>query len=1309
MGQHEDARTPDSTPDSTPDFTPDQDQQRVVEKAAEGAHGPLLVLGGPGTGKTTVITHLALRFLQSGHDSHELLVLSPSRTSSARLRDAIESRWAQDPQDGTLTDQPSRSFASYAFAVIAEARRRGLLDFTDRAPRLLSGAEQDRQIAALLSAQETDVQWRVVDPATAGTERERVRVDLRLAAGTAGFRQEIRELFDRASEYGVSPEELIAWGEDAAAGRGPGYAAWKPAGELYGLYLDLLGQQAPHAFDPSGLIARACDLLEDHPQLLAGERHRLRLILVDDVQEANPNVWRLLRLIGAGGPVIACANPDVAVQGFRGARPDLMANWTGDSDDHLLPAGVAARGRRGSMRPEDPAVGKEPEVLSLAVDHRMSREIAQVYGSVVERIGSVGDPLPYRRRWAELAAQRRTEWAEQAQEQHEHQHPSQAHLSPGPRRNFPEDVDTSALGVSVSIVGSEQHAEQMILQEVLQRHHRGGVEGAGVPLGQIAVIARNGAAVHQVSRLFAGQGLPVARSMSEVVLREETAVAPLLRLMRAVTSTAPVANAESGTSAEAHSSAEADSGIDTEANPETVTHPVPSDHLDLPAVLALLSGPYGAVDAITMRRIRRLLLGMERTQVVEGEGAAEQPRTSDQLLVAAVNEPQDPVTQLLMTSEHRALRGLQRLVRMVQAAREAAEEPGAGPGEVLWALWQASARQARWVSQSQGGGEPARRANRDLDAVVALFEAAERYSEQLPGQSIQHFVTYIEEMELPMDTLAETSTVREAISVLTPATAVGREFDTVILIGMQDGVWPNLTPRGELLGSSVLVDMVSGAADRGSRSARAKRMQVLQDEYRLFAAAVSRARRRLVGIGITSTDETPSLLIDLLVPAVLRTSAELARPRPMTAPTLVAQLRRTVEAHAGRAAARGEPAEKNTDLGGLDELSDVSDAAEKKAEKEKTEEQETEEKETEEREAEEAARALAILGQARAEATGETITGAAPQHWWGLVDPARFAALITEEELDAGAPLRLSPSAVEKAQNRPLEWFIDAVGGSPTTDQARDLGTLIHSIAEDHPRPEPGASPLDTADTLRAVLTQRWGELGLDPQSYDSSRSFARAEQMMGRLAWYIHAAQEAGREHLLSEVHITAGMQLPVRGTLREITVSGSIDRLEVDEDGEYYIVDYKTGTRTPRRCAKHPKGSSQTAPEDCELCGHAQLGVYQQLVRTPQDHKTARHDGTDVEITGETAGAALVFLGEDLAKVEGIEYRQQAVSGVPSAEDWPAGAGAWPDLALIEAAQTVTAGQFSVHHTEGAQCRAGVLCPICASGRAVTQPIAE
>ncbi|HIX01067.1 MAG TPA: AAA family ATPase, partial [Candidatus Nesterenkonia stercoripullorum] len=67
---------------------PSVSQQRVLEHAASDP-GPLLVYGGPSTGKTTLTVELAVRHLEAEHGSHRLTVLSPSRVAAARVRESM--------------------------------------------------------------------------------------------------------------------------------------------------------------------------------------------------------------------------------------------------------------------------------------------------------------------------------------------------------------------------------------------------------------------------------------------------------------------------------------------------------------------------------------------------------------------------------------------------------------------------------------------------------------------------------------------------------------------------------------------------------------------------------------------------------------------------------------------------------------------------------------------------------------------------------------------------------------------------------------------------------------------------------------------------------------------------------------------------------------------------------------------------------------------------------------------------------------------------------------------------------------------
>jgi superfamily I DNA/RNA helicase len=845
---------------------------------------PTLVYGAPGSGKSSSAVESALEFLRTGEDSRHLLVLSPTRDTSARLRDEIESRWGAEAPEAALSEQPSRSFASYAFWVLGEARRRKILRFTAQRPRLLSGAEQDRIIGDILQDM---VRQGAVD---------RWPSSLREATKADGFRKEVRELLDRAREYGITPSWLEHTAEQQRI------PEWRAAAEVYSRYLERFSSvDFEDAYDPAGLISEAARLLEENPELLDAERHRLMRIVVDDLHEASPSVYRMLRLIGAGRPVLALANPDTVTQGFRGARPDKLKGWS----ELMAPD------------PERGLYGQVPEIHLLR-GHGMSGCVAQVYARTARRIAAPAE-ASLRRMWQ-------------------------------PYLHGTWETNTPAGSAEAVTVVSDHAAERAVLTEILRRHDDG-----HVAFSQIAVVARSGTSARRISRALAAHGVPVRQSLRDVVLNKEPAVAPLLKLL--------------------------DWSRQERGHTER--------RLTLSEVLELINSRYGLGDALSLRRVRQQLRRQERPLA---KAEYRDARSSDELIEAAAHDPQDPILHSIATAAQgtrpeNSAYGLKRIALMVDAARSAATGAPT-PGELLWEIWEAAGLAEVWREATKHPGWDAERADRDLDAVLALFHAAERFEQQNPHGTAGEFADYMQRLELPMDTLAQTLSADDGVEVLTPTTAAGRHFNTVILLDLQQGIWPNLQPRGELLRSRELADVAEGQSDGVSRSLMVKRIQTLQDEYRLFASAVSRARDRLFAVAVETQEERPSTLLDLITPAEERPAPTETEVRPLTEVSLVADLRRALEA---------DP----TDLP--------------------------------------AARALAALAQ-------HSIPGAHPRTWWGLP-----TLTSTEPIFDPRDELTVSPSTVESAITQPLQWFTTRAGGTEPTDFHRMLGTLIHSIAEAHP------------------------------------------------------------------------------------------------------------------------------------------------------------------------------------------------------------------------------------------------------------------
>src|SRR5690625_463682 len=116
----------------------DERQRNIIDQPP--GHGPILLLGGPGTGKTTTAVEYAVAKIKAGVPTSQVLLLTNTRTAATQLRTQLTARLNQEAID-SRAETPVRSFAPYAFDLINRIRE----DETTT-PRLLAGAEQDRVI-----------------------------------------------------------------------------------------------------------------------------------------------------------------------------------------------------------------------------------------------------------------------------------------------------------------------------------------------------------------------------------------------------------------------------------------------------------------------------------------------------------------------------------------------------------------------------------------------------------------------------------------------------------------------------------------------------------------------------------------------------------------------------------------------------------------------------------------------------------------------------------------------------------------------------------------------------------------------------------------------------------------------------------------------------------------------------------------------------------------------------------------------------------------------------------------------------------
>ncbi|TFD50566.1 ATP-dependent helicase [Cryobacterium frigoriphilum] len=1090
--------------------------QLAVLNLADGESAA--VIGAPGSGKTTTLVEfVADRVRGRGYSPSEVLVLVPTRTGATALRDRLALRLAI-PTNGPM----ARSANSIAFQLVQGAETQAARP----SPTLLTGGEQDQIIAELLQGhldENTGPNW----PASLGPEVRRLR----------GFRTELRDLMMRAVEYGVTPARLAALGQTA------GRPEWVAAAEFVSGYEEVKDQTRPGQFDSTELAQFAAAVVHDAAPGAAGAATLgtlagLRLLIVDDAQEVTQATLTLLAQFAARGvTIVFFGDPDISTGSFHGAHPDALGRlgtYLAGLAQGRVAQGRVAQGRvaQGRVVQGAAAPGQRPQtraVRTLYLDtvYRHGPTVRGVVSEITSRIGAAAAGPQRAGVAAEMAADAVPTDAMPMDAVSMDAVPTDAVPTDAvPTDAVPTDaVPTDAVPtdtVQTVVVASPADQLSVIARRLRERHVLG-----KVPWSRMAVIVRTGSLVPALSKGLAALEVPTQVATAQTALRDEFAVRAFIL------------------------------ALDVTLGRRT---------LDAQAAVELLRGPLGGLDPITLRRLRAALrlIDLADTEIDTGTdadtdtetgtgtdadtdtlhgpastagtapqsapAAAAPARSPDELLVAALTVPGTLDRIDNRTARRAAACGASLAAASVEYAAGATIE------ELLWGLWTRSGLATTWFDQAQGTGIGADEANHNLDAVVALFSAAQRYVERTPAAPPLLFLEHLVDTDVPEDTLAPRS-LGDAVTVSTGSGTIGQQFDIVVLAGVQENVWPDLRIRGSLLGAGDLaLAAVGEPAVRASPTepgaprvsdGGAARLAVLHDELRMFAQAASRARHELLVTAISNDDNQPSVFLRLLPAA---DPAPLGR-FPLSLRGMVGRLRREVTdavRTADRAADRA--VDRAADRGASVSLRAIEEAA-----------------------------TLARLA-------AEGVAGADPAEWYGLTEPSTLQRL---NDPDAGdEKMRVSPSKMASFEACPLHWLIGQIGGG-TTNTAANLGTIIHKAMEDTPPADPAAR---TPDALWAAVEARWGELVFD-SDWQSQVQKVEARALTDRLASYLGDFDRSGGELLSAEGRFT----LDVGGAV----LSGTIDRVERLADGRAVIVDLKTGKGDPTG--------------DTGVVDHPQLGAYQ------------------------------------------------------------------------------------------------------------------
>ena len=279
----------------------DADGQRVLDRVADGSN--VVVLGAPGTGKTSLALRLLAEAVAGGRDA---VLLAPTRTRADWLRGRAAHLLREGHGDGVVR---VRTPAALALTILTTSLTRRPDPLPP--PVLLAGAEEDSVLASMISA----ISW-------PGLPVE--------ATGSRAFRSELRNLLARAGELGVTADEL------AELGRRLNVPIWGPAAQLLRTW-DAQGRTSAERraqtrkMDTARLQDRAVEALGSwNSDAVTVPRPVPDLIIVDDYQDCTAATARLLTALAAPDPdghraqIAVLGDPDVAVETFRGGTPSLL-------------------------------------------------------------------------------------------------------------------------------------------------------------------------------------------------------------------------------------------------------------------------------------------------------------------------------------------------------------------------------------------------------------------------------------------------------------------------------------------------------------------------------------------------------------------------------------------------------------------------------------------------------------------------------------------------------------------------------------------------------------------------------------------------------------------------------------------------------------------------------------------------------------------------------------------------------------------------------------------------------------------------
>lgn len=1054
-----------------------------------------LVAGAPRSGKTEFALDMLIAAMKWYGDANAVMTVS-----GRQIADMLGDRAIRE-LSAVSQARPVTTLSAVAFRLLAAARSAQGKPL----PKLLNGAEQDVIIRKVLTSH---VEHRQHGDECATCDLLRVYFAVSEWSGlvaddsTDAFANQLRDMLARMNEIGAKPElenMLIA----RAASRNGELDArrerlrtqWRLAFALREEYNAAIraAYSGEYRLDASQLMIDATEAVSD-----IRDADIPNMLIVDDFQDATLAGFALLEALhNRGTRLLLVGNPDEAVQTFRGSYPEYLFN--------------EAQSRMGARleRIENLYAACENDGAQTIRNASNRQNVHDDYRTLVATRVSLSIasteptdvPLPER---------------------------------PGKMRNIPGAMPIEALpsgntdacvtpadgSVETALYRSSSEELDDVVWKIKTEHLQRSREW-----NDMAVITHDNATVRAFGERLRADGVPVRYSSVTRPLKDEPFVQGLFALIEL---------------AELKRRTIAASGMDPQAAGSYIRSRVASimasplitvggdrQHEGRPARLASVESAMHALaslaeivgddeiraqDSANMAKtdveqqssLLRLMADwheyMAKCHAISDEGQHDGGHDGDQddpvfdmdaLYVLLLEGNTDRVIDTIasVTGSDPQVKAFASLWKVLDKTCEAEHKLVLRePQYVLDCAWRACGKAEIWQRVALEHSAAGRAANDRLDAAMRLFNYASggESSGEFAARTIEAFMEQVRSLTIEADSLAHTAPIDQAVTLTTPAGAAGRHWNLVFLPSLQQGQWPNLTPRNTLFGGEELADvMLHGElSDTVTTSAGKRDAQlaaVLASEQKSFLVALTRADECAVMSAVLNDDHVPSDFLYGYVPEWFDRDRD-------------ADMERREYAAIG---SQGDYAGLESDPRGLIAAARSVLAMEP----------------SNSPKARDAAETLALLAS-------RGIRAADPDCWPFVEEPVSLAEreTIQDGKTRQSDVVTLSPSAVDNLWACPVCWMLENRFSGPRMGSvATNFGSLIHTVAQkateaglDMPEQHTAISDMDNIDAITEQMYAEYerlrGDLNgiTDPaQRYQALKKDEQAKDALRNIATY--------------------------------------------------------------------------------------------------------------------------------------------------------------------------------------------------------------